>query len=137
MPAPPVLRPWRKLGQENAVDQRHPDLERVRHAGPIGIAQQLVTHVKRRFERRDTGKCAARPRVKLGIDQAQRLEPPQAVLDCVAVEHLAEVPGHEQSATQKIRAGIGPAVFEEAGRFWVRTDAIGQPPRDFSRQKSE
>jgi hypothetical protein len=37
---------WRGGSQQWHVDEWHANLERVRHAGPIGIAKKLISHIK-------------------------------------------------------------------------------------------
>src|SRR5882757_8443397 len=37
---------WRQGGQKEVIDIGHAYLDRVRHAGPISIAQELVAHVE-------------------------------------------------------------------------------------------
>lgn len=40
--------------QELGVDQRRANFQRVRHAGPIGVAQQLVAQIEPRLQRCDS-----------------------------------------------------------------------------------
>ena len=47
-----------QMAQQFAVDQRNAHFERMRHAGPIGIAQQLIAHVQRGFKHGDLAKAA-------------------------------------------------------------------------------
>ena len=43
------------LASKRGVHERNPDLERVRHAGPVGVPQELVPHVEARLERGHPG----------------------------------------------------------------------------------
>ena len=49
----------RQLAQQFHIDQRNPHFERMGHAGPIGVAQQLIAHVQRRTRARRL--CRRRP----------------------------------------------------------------------------
>ena len=42
-----VYQTGRDLFEQARIDQGHADLQRVRHAGPVRIAQQLVAHIER------------------------------------------------------------------------------------------
>ena len=42
-----------EFSQKIDIDKRHPDFDRVAHAGPIGIAEQLVAHVPTKLHRRN------------------------------------------------------------------------------------
>ena len=63
-----------RRAQELGVDQRRANFQRVRHAGPIGVAQKLVTHIERRFQRGDLGKGTGRSGLDRRSDVAQRIE---------------------------------------------------------------
>ena len=65
-------------GTPRAAARASTDFQRVRHAGLVGIAQELVAHVERRLERGDTIEVAKRPAsLQFGGDAAQRLQPAQ------------------------------------------------------------
>ena len=50
----------RERAQQRGIHERHADFDAVRHARPVGVAQQLVAHVMGRFERADPPDIAAR-----------------------------------------------------------------------------
>ena len=63
-----------QLAQQFGIDQRNPHLERMRHAGPIGVAQQLIAHVERRFQHGDLAKAGPRLRFQPSFDVPKRVE---------------------------------------------------------------
>ena len=50
----------------------------------------------------------------------ERVEPPQAFADEFAVHQVGQFPRHEHAAPQQIGAGIGAAIFQEAGDLGMR-----------------
>jgi hypothetical protein len=103
----------RDLAQQRDVDERRAHLDRMGHARPVGVAQQLVAHVERGLQRRD----AAVRRVGIGRDRGlEDLEDLQAlerVLGLVGSENRVQLARQVEPALQQIRAGVCRAVFAE------------------------
>src|SRR5580693_8850920 len=74
--------------QEGRIDERNAHFERMRHAGPIGIAQQLVAQIKARLERRHFAPCRARPGLEARGNVLDRIEPPQTFADEFSVHQV-------------------------------------------------
>ena len=51
----------------------------MRHAGPVGIAKQLIAHVERRFKRSDFAEAGARLWLKRPGDMSNGIEAPKAL----------------------------------------------------------
>ena len=62
LPAPAVIAGMTgaSVAQQRGVRERYADLDAMRHAGPIGIAQQLVAQIMGRFKRANPADIAAR-----------------------------------------------------------------------------
>jgi len=106
----------------------------MRHAGPVGIAQELVAHVPGEFERRDfrmrrthTGKCA--------IQHGQRAQTIQPHVDRNRVEQVVQFPRHKERTPKQIGAFEAAAILQgarvlrrsESREQWRHADAR-EPP---------
>ena len=110
--------------QEERIDIGHANLDAVRHACPIGVAQQLVAHVERRFQRGDTIEVAERPvGLQRGGDVAERRQAAQAVREQCRIEQILELPGHVDAAAQQIGARPVAAILQHAGGLGMQTKA--------------
>ena len=113
----------RQGGEEERIDVGHADLHAVRHAGPVGVAQQLVAHVERRLERGHAIEVAERPAgLQRGRDVAERRQAAQAVGNQRRIEQLVELPRHVDAAAQQIGAGPVAAVLQHARRLGMQAE---------------
>ena len=109
------------------IHQRHAHFERMRHARPIRIAKKLVAHVERRLERGHSAIICARHRFEHRIDVSERVETPETLGDEVMVHQAAQLPRHEQPATQEVGAGETSAELKQSCNLWIdnRSEARG------------
>lgn len=45
----------RDLVEQSEIDEWGPDLQGMRHAGPVRVPEELIAHVARAFQKRDLG----------------------------------------------------------------------------------
>ena len=111
----------------------------MRHAGPIGIAKQLVAQVKRFLERRYLAEARARLRLENLGNVPNGLKAAQPFRHHVRVHDGIELPGHEQPAPQQIGARKGPAVFEQSRRLGTcdvcKTAGLGDEAKRLAKQR--
>src|SRR5205823_1018522 len=96
----------------------------MRHAGPVGIAQQLIAHVQRGFKRRHPRKWLHgiwRQRTRDVID---RIEPLKALTRKIPTKNFRQLPRHEYASPQQISPGIAPTKFEKPGNVWTQSQFL-------------
>ena len=114
----------RQSGEEERIDVGHADLDRMGHAGPVGIAQQLVAHVERGLERGDAIEVAERASgLQLVGDVAERRQATQPLLHHSRIEQIVEFPRHVDAAPEQIGAGPVAAILQHAGRLRMQARA--------------
>lgn len=83
--------------KQGHVHEGNPDLQRMVHTGPVGIAQQHVTHVVAQLHLRDLG--VGRFDAPGPLVQVQDgLQGGPTFADQISVQQARELPGHEQAA---------------------------------------
>src|SRR5579875_1423932 len=117
-----VRRERRDRANHVEIGERRPNLDRVRHPGPIGVAQQLIPHVASHLERSDLEKRSIDP-----FDRAAKrifgVERRKSVANGFRIENLRDFPRHEQGAPQKVSTRVAACIFEHRGVF-----RRGHPP---------
>src|SRR6478672_6076316 len=107
------------------VDERDTYFERMRHRGPIHVAQELVAEIERRLERRD----AAERRPRIGrdgaLDEPQEIEAVESFRGDVGTEDVRKLGGEEAAALHEVRAGVGRAVADDLAH--LRADVAAAP----------
>ena len=86
----------------------------MRHAGPIGIAQELLAHVPAEFERGNLQSLGLE-RIAESAQLMESIQPPPALAHQVGIENCGQLPWHEETSPQQIGAGITRSVFENSG----------------------
>src|SRR5258708_24418568 len=99
------------------------------HAGPIGIAQELVAHVECGLEDGDAIETIEPPSAaQFAGNPLQRRQATQADLENIAVQKIGQFPRHVDAAAQKIGALPTAAILRKARNLGVQAE-IGRDPR--------
>src|SRR5579864_72029 len=106
--------------QKACIDERHAHFQRMRHAGPIGVAQQLVAQIKAGFERRHFAPGGARLGLEDRGDVPDRVEPPQTFADEFSVHQVGQFPRHEHAAPQQVSTGVRAGILQKTRDLRVR-----------------
>src|SRR5204862_7560479 len=89
----------------------------MRHAGPIGISEQLIAQIQRGLKRRHFSKSGAWRGIGRLANEAEGIKASHALGHELLIAYPAEFPRHENAPFQQIGAGIRPSVAQEPTRF--------------------
>lgn len=99
------------LPEQHAIDEGHADFERVCHAGPIGVAQELIAHVEPALQGRHPFEWLLRVRVHRLADQLQRGQTLEPLAGLFHPHQPAQFPWHEEAAAHQPGPGIVTGIF--------------------------
>ena len=98
------------------IGKRHADLDTMGHAGPVGIAQQLVAHIPVEFERGHDAALAREP-ARSALEALEWAQRPHGDAGTLAAHQPRQFPRHVKRPAQQVGASVGAAVFEQPGIF--------------------